>query len=168
METDTLERFKVLMESVTTINDSAMDAEIRLAEMREMYSTLQSYDYPINQAEMTDLTALPREWKELRNLAHRKTRQLASIKTKFAGEKKQEVRKCTGSVSKTFWVGRNVRTGCDKCCMLSQCLTGRGFYGRVQGASAEISRFIVFGRYSTCGGTASDDSLRGRNCRVQG
>ncbi|CDI78970.1 hypothetical protein EAH_00009160 [Eimeria acervulina] len=91
VETDTLERFKVLMESVTTINDSAMDAEIRLAEMREMYSTLQSYDYPINQAEMTDLTALPREWKELRNLAHRKTRQLASIKTKFAGEKKQEV-----------------------------------------------------------------------------
>ncbi|CDJ47273.1 Axonemal 1-beta dynein heavy chain dynein heavy chain, related [Eimeria brunetti] len=91
METDTLERFKVLMESVTTINDSAMDAEIRLAEMREMYSTLQGYDYHINQTEMADLAALPAEWKELRNLAHRKTRQLASIKTKFAGEKKQEV-----------------------------------------------------------------------------
>ncbi|CDI85908.1 hypothetical protein EPH_0064790 [Eimeria praecox] len=91
VETDTLERFKLLMESVTVINDSAMDAEIRLMEMSEMYSTLQSYDYPLSQTEMVDLAALPSEWKELRNLAHRKTRQLASIKTKFAGEKKQEV-----------------------------------------------------------------------------
>ena len=81
----------MLMESVTTVNDSAMDAEIRLTEMREMYSMLQSYDYPLSEAEESDLTALPKAWKELRNLAHRKTRQLSSIKMKFVGEKQQEV-----------------------------------------------------------------------------
>lgn len=91
METDSLERFKMLLESVTTISDISMDAEIRLTEMQEMYSTLQNYRYPLTEAEGQDLLALPREWKELRNLAHRKTRQLASIKMKFACEKQQEV-----------------------------------------------------------------------------
>ncbi|CDJ69901.1 hypothetical protein ENH_00076170 [Eimeria necatrix] len=91
MQTDSLEKFKALMELVTTVNDSAIDAEIRLMEMREMYSTLQSYEYPLVEAEKEDLVALPKAWKELRNLAHRKTRQLASIKEKFAGEKKLEV-----------------------------------------------------------------------------
>lgn len=90
-DTDSLEKFKILMESVTTINDTAMDAEIRLTEMREMYSSLQSYDYPVSKSEEQDVEALPGQWKELRNLAHRRRRQLVAIKAKFANEKQQEV-----------------------------------------------------------------------------
>ncbi|CDJ60958.1 hypothetical protein EMWEY_00008520 [Eimeria maxima] len=83
VETDTLDKFKLLMESVTTINDSAMDAEIRLTEMCEMYSTLRSYNYPISQAEMNDLAALPSEWKELRNLAHHFMVECKALQQKF-------------------------------------------------------------------------------------
>ncbi|OEH75761.1 axonemal 1-beta dynein heavy chain dynein heavy related protein [Cyclospora cayetanensis] len=91
VETDTLERFKLLMQSLLAINESAMDAEIRLTEVQEMYRTLQSYKYPLTEAEGLELASLPQAWNELRNVAHRRKKQLSSIKMKFAGEKQQEV-----------------------------------------------------------------------------
>lgn len=129
MQTDSLEKFKALMELVTTVNDSAIDAEIRLMEMREMYSTLQSYEYPLVEAEKEDLVALPKAWKELRNLAHRKTRQLASIKEKFAGEKKLEVGSRNACVS-TFalQLGRNASINDSKSCVPMSVHSGCCFH----------------------------------------
>ncbi|KAL8274185.1 hypothetical protein Esti_001870 [Eimeria stiedai] len=76
MEADSLDTFKLLMESVTTVSEISMDTEIRLTELQEIYSTLLSYSYFVTGDEKQEIGKLPGAWKDLRNLAHRRKRQL--------------------------------------------------------------------------------------------
>ncbi|KAL8448543.1 hypothetical protein Emed_003723 [Eimeria media] len=99
MEANSLDTFKLLMESVTTVSEIAMDTEIRLAELQEIYTTLLSYSYFVNGDEEQQIRKLPGAWKDLRNLAHQRKRQLVAIKAKFALEKQHEARDLQEEIS---------------------------------------------------------------------
>ncbi|KAL8431248.1 hypothetical protein ACSSS7_005396 [Eimeria intestinalis] len=92
MEAKSLDTFKLLMESVTTVTEISMDTEMRLTELQEIYSTLLSYSSFVDGEEKQELCKLSGAWKDLRNLAHCRKRQLVAIKAKFALEKQREAR----------------------------------------------------------------------------
>ncbi|KAL8426027.1 hypothetical protein Efla_001945 [Eimeria flavescens] len=65
MEAESLQTFKLLMESVTIVSEVSMDTEIRVNELQEMYSALTSYDYSFSVQEnfITECKALQQRFK---------------------------------------------------------------------------------------------------------